>query len=106
MYTMYILLVFSFSSFRIVIFQEYKYTYFSFCVVTEKERIDSGYFLYQAGLKKKKEKKDKEKTKEYSKSVDTGLGAMFEMDSNTDESNHSSSCSDEDFSITQKRKRG
>ena len=41
--------------------------------------------------------------KEYSKSVDTGFGAMFEMDSNTDESNLSSSCSDEDFSNTKKK---
>ena len=82
------------------------YIYFSFCVVTEKERIDSGYFLYQAELKKKKEKNDKKKLKENSKSVVTGLGAMFETDSNTDESNLSSSCSDEDFNITQNRKRG
>ena len=79
---------------------------FSYCVITEKERIDSGYFFYQAELKKKNEKKDKKKLKEDSKSVATGLGAMFEMGSNTDELNLSSSCSDEDFSITQKRKRG
>ena len=75
-------------------------------MVTEKERIDSGYFLYQAELKKKKEKNDKNKLKENSKSVGTGLGARFETGSNTDESNLSSSCSDEDFNITQNRKRG
>ena len=79
---------------------------FSFCMHTEKERIDSGYFLYQAELKKKKEKKNKKKEKEYIKNVSAGLGAMFEMDSRTDESSFSSNCSDEDFSITQKRKRG
>ena len=75
-------------------------------MVTEKERIDSGYFLYQAELKKKKEKNDKKKLKENSKSVVTGLGAIFETGSNTDESILSSSCSDEDFNITQNRKRG
>ena len=75
-------------------------------MVTEKERIDSGYFLYQAELKKKKEKNDKKKLKENSKRVGTGLGAMFETGSNTDESNLSSICSDEDFNITQNRKRG
>ena len=37
---------------------------FSLCLHTEKERIDSGYFLYQAELKKKKEKKNKKKEKE------------------------------------------
>ena len=71
-----------------------------------KERIDSGFFLYQAELKKKKEKKEKKKLKENSGSVITGLGAMFETGSSTDESILSSSCSDEDFNITQKRKRG
>ena len=43
------------------------YIYFSFfssCVVTEKERINSGFFLYQAELKKKKEKKEKKMMKE------------------------------------------
>ena len=75
-------------------------------MVTEKERIDSGFFLYQAELKKKKEKNDKKQLKEYSKSVVSGLGAMFEIDSNTEESNLSSSCSDEDFNITHNRKKG
>ena len=76
-------------------------------MVTEKERIDSGFFLYQAELKKKKEKKEKKKKKlkENSESVITGLGAMFETGSNTDESILSSSCSDEDVNITQNRKR-
>ena len=54
----------------------------------------------------KRKKKEKKRMNECSKSVATGLGAIFEMGSNTDESNLSSSCSDEDFSITQKRKRG
>ena len=90
-----------------ILFQIYIYfSFFSFCVVTEKERIDSGFFLYQAELKKKKEKKEKKKLKENSGSVITGLGAMFETGSNTDESILSSSCSDEDFNITQNRKRG
>ena len=37
------------------------------CVHTEKERIDSGYFLYQAAQKKKKEKKSEKKDKEAKK---------------------------------------
>ena len=76
------------------------------CLHTEKERIESGYILYQAELKKKKEKKNKKKEKEDIESVSAELGAMFEKDSCTDESSFSSNSSDEDFSITQKRKRG
>ena len=63
-------------------------------------------FLYQAELKKKREKKHKKKEKEYSKNVSAESGAMFEIDSCTDESDSSSGSSDEDFNITQKRKRG
>ena len=76
------------------------------CLHTEKERIDSGYFLYQAELKKKKEKKNKKKGKEDIKSVSVELGATFEKDSCTDEAIFSSNSSNENFSITQQRKRG
>ena len=79
---------------------------FLLCVHTEKERIDSGYFLYQAAQKKKKEKKSEKKEKEDKKTSSAGLGAMFEKDSCTNESSFSSDSSDEDFIITQKRKRG
>ena len=77
---------------------------FLLCVHTEKERIDSGYFLFQAAQKKKNEKKSEKKGKEDKSSA--ALGAMFEKDSCTNESSFSSDSSDEDFIITQKRKRG
>ena len=74
---------------------------------TEKERIDSGYFLHQAEMKKKKEKEDKRRKEEdKSKSAALDLGAIFEMDSFESESNFSSNRSDEDFIIPQKTKRG
>ena len=76
------------------------------CVHTEKERIDSGYFLYQAAQKKKNEKKSEKKDKEAKKTSYADLGAMFEKDSCSNESSFSSDSSDEDFIITQKRKRG
>ena len=76
------------------------------CVHTEKERIDSGYFLYQAAQKKKKEKKSEKKDKEAKKTSYADLGAMFEKDSCSNESSFSSDSSDEDFIITQKTKRG
>ena len=79
---------------------------FSLCLYTEKERIDSGYFLYQAELKKKKEKKNQKKEKEDIKSVSAEVGAMFENDSYTNESNFSSNSSDEDFIYPQKKNRG
>ena len=79
---------------------------FSFCLHTEKERIDSGYFLYQAELKKKEEKKNKKKEKVYPKNVTAELGAMFESDSCKNESSCPSDSSDEDLCIVQKRKRG
>ena len=78
------------------------------CVHTEKERIDSGYFLYQAAQKKKKEKKSEKKDKEAKKTSYADLGAMFEKEKDlcSNESSFSSDSSDEDFIITQKRKRG
>ena len=79
---------------------------FLLCVHTEKERIDSGYFLFQAAQKKKNEKKSEKKGKEDKKTSSAALGAMFEKDSCTNESSFSSDSSDEDFIITQKRKRG
>ena len=63
---------------------------------TEKERIDSGFFLHQAEVKKKKEKVDKRRKEEdKSKSASIELGAMFEMDS--------FESSDDDFIYPQKR---
>ena len=74
---------------------------------TEKERIDSGFFLHQAEVKKKKEKLDKRRKEEdKSKSTSIELGAMFEMDSFESESNFSSNSSDEDFIYPQKKNRG
>ena len=73
---------------------------------TEKERIDSGYFLFQAAQKKKNKKKSEKKGKEDKKTSSAALGAMFEKVSLTNESSFSSDSSDEDFVITQKRKRG
>ena len=73
---------------------------------TEKERIDSGYFLFQAAQKKKNEKKSEKKGKEDKKTSSAALGAMFEKDSCTNKSSFSFDSSDEDFIITQKRKRG
>ena len=74
---------------------------------TEKERIDSGFFLHQAEVKKKKEKVDKRRKEEdKSKSASIELGAMFEMDSFESESNFSSNSSDEDFIYPQKKNRG
>ena len=81
----------------------------SFCVIlnTVKERIDSGFFLHQAEVKKKKEKEDKRRKEEdKSKNASTELGAMFETDSFENESNFSSNSSDEYFIYPQKKKRG
>ena len=82
------------------------YIYCTLCLYTEKERIDSGYYLYQAELKKKEEKKKQKKEKIATKNVSAGLGAMFESDSSKNESSFSSDSSDEDFCLVQKRKRG
>ena len=46
------------------------------------------------------------KGKEDKNTTSAALGAMFEKDSCTNESSFSSDSSDEDFIITQKRKRG
>ena len=61
--------------------------------MSEKQRIDSGYYLYQAGLKNKKEKEALKAKKVYS-----NLGAMFAVDQETG-STEISSNSDEDFDI-------
>ena len=45
------------------------YIYCILCLYTEKERIDSGYYLYQAELKKKEEKKKQKKEKIATKNV-------------------------------------
>ena len=82
------------------------YIYCILCLYTEKDRIDSGYYLYQAELKKKEEKKKQKKGKIATKNVSAGLGAMFESDSCKNESSRSSDSSDEDFCLVQKRKRG
>ena len=78
---------------------------FLLCVHTEKERIDSGYFIFQAAQKRKKKRRVRKKEKKI-KTSSAALGAMFEKDSCTNESSFSSDSSDEDFIITQKRKRG
>ena len=51
---------------------------FLLCVHTEKERIDSGYFLFQAAQKKRNEKKSEKKGKEDKKTSSAALGAMFD----------------------------
>ena len=79
---------------------------FYLCLHTEKERIDNGYHLYQAELKKKEEKRNKKKEKVHPKNVTAELGAMFRSDSCKNESSCSADSSDEDFCIVQKRKRG
>ena len=66
--------------------------------MSEKQRIDSGYYLYQAGLKIKKEKEERNTKRMYS-----NLGAMFAVDPQTS-STKSSSNSDEDFDIHQAKK--
>ena len=68
---------------------------YSFFVLflSEKQRIDSGYYLYQAELKSKKEKEALKAKKVYS-----NLGAMFAVDTNTG-STEISSNSDEDFDL-------
>ena len=61
--------------------------------MSEKQRIDSGYYLYQAELKSKKEKEALK-----AKNVYDNLGAMFAVDQDTG-STEISSNSDEDFDI-------
>ena len=75
-------------------------TFFSsvFIFLSEKQRIDSGYYLYQAGWKIKKEKEERKSKKVYS-----NLGAMFAVDQKTS-STESSSNSDEDFDIHHAKK--
>ena len=58
--------------------------------MSEKQRIDSGYYLYQAEVKSKKEKEALKAKKIYS-----NLGAMFAADKNC--STENSSNSDNDF---------
>ena len=53
--------------------------------MSEKQRIDSGYYLYQVELKKKKEKDLRKDEKVYSK-----LGAMFSADQDMGTTNSSS----------------
>ena len=69
---------------------------YSFFVLflSEKQRIDSGYYLFQAELKSKKEKEALKAKKVYS-----NLGAMFAIDYNTGSTEISSS--DEDFDLHQ-----
>ena len=87
-------------------FSQKIYIYCFLCLYTEKERIDSGYYLYQAELKKKEEKKKQKKENISAKNASAGLGAMFENDSCTNESSCPSDSNDEDFCPFQKRKRG
>ena len=64
-----------------------------FIFLSEKQRIDSGYYLYQAELKSKKENEALSDKNVYSK-----LGAMFAADQEKGSTNLSSN-SDEDFDI-------
>ena len=66
--------------------------------MSEKQIIDSGYYLYQAGLKIKKEKEEFK-----TKRVPGNLGALFAVDPKTS-STESSSNRDEDFDIYHAKK--
>ena len=66
---------------------------FCFIFLSEKQRIDSGYYLYQAEVKSKKEKEALKAKKVYS-----NLGAMFAVDKNFGSTENSSN-SDEDFEL-------
>ena len=61
--------------------------------MSEKQRIDSGYYLYQAELKSKKEKEALKDKKVYGK-----FGAMFAADQERGSTDFSSN-SDEDLDI-------
>ena len=61
--------------------------------LSEKQRIDSGYYLYQAELKSKKEKEVLK-----TKNVYSNLGAIFAVDQEKGSTDFSSN-SDEDFDI-------
>ena len=66
--------------------------------LSEKQRIDSGYYLYQAEVKSKKEKEALKAKKIYS-----NLGAMFAADKNIGSTENSSN-SDEDFVLHHAKK--
>ena len=104
------LLLLSFFIFWIIFFGIYvlrqKIHIYFLCLYTEKERIDSGFYLHQAELKKKEEKKKQKKENISAKNASAGLGAMFENDSCTNESSCPSDSNDADFCPFQKRKRG
>ena len=69
-----------------------------FHFLSEKQRIDSGYYLYQAEVKSKKEKEALKAKKIYS-----NLGAMFAADKNNGSTENSSN-SDEDFVLHHAKK--
>ena len=71
---------------------------FDFIFLSEKQRIDSGYYLYQAEVKSKKEKEALKAKKIYS-----NLGAMFAADKNNGSTENSSN-SDEDFVLHHAKK--
>ena len=71
---------------------------FVFIFLSEKQRIDSGYYLYQAEVKSKKEKEALKAKKIYS-----NLGAMFAADKNIGSTENSSN-SDEDFVLHHAKK--
>ena len=66
--------------------------------------MDISYFKRHKERKTKRRVRKKEK--KIKKTSSAALRAMFEKDSCTNESSFSSDSSDEDFIITQKRKRG
>ena len=83
-----------------------KYVSFYFCYVSQ-TKIDSGFFLYEAEIKSKKEKKDQKANSCSRDAKVSRLGGMF-LDINPDSSfysSSSSSSSDEDFITYRKEKR-
>ena len=75
--------------------------------MSAKQRIDSGFFLYEAEIKSKKEKKDQKANSCTRDAKVSRLGDMF-LDINPDSSfylSSSSSSSDEDFITHRKKKK-
>ena len=70
-----------------------------FSFLSEKQRIDSGYYLYQAEVKSKKEKEAALKAKK----IYSNLGDMFAAHKNSGSTDNSSN-SDEDFVLHHAKK--
>ena len=75
--------------------------------MSAKQKIDNGFFLYEAEIKSKKEKKDQKANSCARDAKVSRLGDMF-LDINPDSSfylSSSSSSSDEDFITPRKKKK-